>query len=121
MAGRLEVVVADKLDSKVTMWPKFSASIQDFEAINKAARWNYQRDRIYIRTDTGLKTAKRWWVDMAAAKNGSILQVHHPVHGWLAFVFPPEHAATLGVALVRHSALCEYFAGTHPPSTGTVN
>ena len=42
-----------------------------------------------------------WWVDMAAAKNGSILQVHHPEHGWLAFVFPPEHAAMLGAALVE--------------------
>jgi predicted RecB family nuclease len=59
MAGSFEVVVADKLDSKGTMWPKFSASIQDFEAINKAARWNYQRDRIYIRTDAGLKKVKR--------------------------------------------------------------
>ena len=53
------MVVADKLDSKVTMWPKFSTSIQGFEAINKAARWNYQRDRIYIRTDAELKKAKR--------------------------------------------------------------
>ena len=35
---------------------------------------------------------------MAAAKNGSILQVHHPEHGWLSFVFPPEHAAMLGAA-----------------------
>ena len=59
MAGRLEVVVADKLDSKVTMWPKFSTSIQDFDGINKAARWNYQRDRIYIRTDAELERAKR--------------------------------------------------------------
>jgi predicted RecB family nuclease len=57
--GRLEVVVADKLDSKVTMWPKFTTSIQSFEAINEAARWNYQRDRIYIRTDTELKKAER--------------------------------------------------------------
>jgi hypothetical protein len=62
-----------------------------------------------------------WWVDMAAAKNGSILQVHHPEHGWLAFVFPPDHAALLGVALVRHSALCDYFAGTLPPPAVTVN
>ena len=58
-AGRLEVVVADKLDSKVTIWPKFSTSIQGFEAINEAARWNYQRDRIYIRTEVELKKAKR--------------------------------------------------------------
>ena len=49
-------------------------------------------------------------------KNGSILQVHHPEHGWLAFVFPVEHAALLGQALVKQSALCEYFAGTLPPS-----
>ena len=59
MADRLEVVVADRLDSKVTMWPKFNTSIQDFDAINKAARWNYQRDRIYIRTDAELERAKR--------------------------------------------------------------
>lgn len=58
-AGRLEVVVADNLDSRVTMWPKFSTSIHGFEAINKAARWDYQRDRIYLRTDAELKQAKR--------------------------------------------------------------
>ena len=65
--------------------------------------------------------APPWWADLTAARNGSILQVHHPEHGWLAFVFPPEHAGVLGTALVKHSALCEYFAGTQPPSTGTVN
>ena len=53
----MEVVDADKADSKTTMWGKFSSSINGFEAINKAARWNYQRDRIYIRTDVELKKA----------------------------------------------------------------
>lgn len=62
-----------------------------------------------------------WWVEITNAKNGSILQVHHPELGWLAFVFPPDHAALLGATLVKHSGLCEYFAGTLPPSTGTVN
>src|SRR5258708_28339285 len=52
-------MVADKLDSRVTMWPTFQTSIQCFETINKAARWNYQRDRIYIRTDAELRKAKR--------------------------------------------------------------
>jgi alkylation response protein AidB-like acyl-CoA dehydrogenase len=47
--------------------------------------------------------------------------VHHPEHGWLAFVFPPEHGTLLGVTLVKHSALCEYFAGALPPSTVVVN
>jgi predicted RecB family nuclease len=58
-ASRLEVVAADKLDSQVTMWPKFSTPIQEFEAINKAARWDYQRDRIFIRTDEELKKVKQ--------------------------------------------------------------
>jgi hypothetical protein len=55
----LGVVVADNLDSKVTMWPKFNSSIEGFEAINKAARWDYQRDRIYVRTDGEVRRAKR--------------------------------------------------------------
>lgn len=55
----LDVVVADTLDSKVTMWPKFNSSIEGFEAINKAARWDYQRDRIYVRTDGTLRRAKQ--------------------------------------------------------------
>jgi len=62
-----------------------------------------------------------WWVEITNAKNGSILQVHHPEHGWLAFVFPTEHAATLGAALLRHSGVCDYSSGTLPPSTATVN
>lgn len=69
-AGSLEVVVADKQDFTMTMWPKFRASIQDFEAINKAARWNYQRDHIYIRTDGELKKAKR-------KKNGLVKRAVH--------------------------------------------
>jgi len=62
-----------------------------------------------------------WWVDTTAAKSGSIVQVHHPEYGWLSFVFPPEYANELGVALVRQAALCDYFAGTLPPPTGSVN
>ena len=55
----LEVVVADNLDSKVSLWPKFRSSIDGIETINKAARWDYQRDTIYIRSDARLKRAKR--------------------------------------------------------------
>ncbi len=58
-AERLEIVVADRLDSKVSLWPRFRSSIDGFETINKAARWDYQRDSIYIRTDAKLKRAKR--------------------------------------------------------------
>ena len=55
----LEVVVADYLDSKVSLWPRFRSSIDGFETINMAARWDYQRDTIYIRSDSKLKRAKR--------------------------------------------------------------
>jgi len=55
----LEVVVADNLNSKVSLWPRFRSSIDGFESINKAARWDYQRDSVYIRTDAKLKRAKR--------------------------------------------------------------
>jgi len=55
----LETVVADNLDSKVSLWPRFRSSIDGFETINKAARWDYQRDTVYIRSDSKLKRAKR--------------------------------------------------------------
>ena len=48
-------------------------------------------------------------------KNGSVVQLLHPDHGWLTFLFPPECASRLGTQLVKHSALCDYFAGTLPP------
>ena len=58
-------------------------------------------DNIYDTRPTGTIKAilsPPWWVDIAAAGNGSIVQVHHPEHGWLAFIFPPEYANKLGVA-----------------------
>jgi hypothetical protein len=43
----------------------------------------------------------QWWVENAATKNRSIVQLHHPHHGWLSFLFPPECAMRLGSALVN--------------------
>ena len=33
-----------------TLFGKFASPISEFEHINKAARWNYQRDRVYVRS-----------------------------------------------------------------------
>ncbi len=55
----LGVVVANNADRKVTIWPRFSSSIEGFETINSAARWDYQRDRIHFRTEAKLKRVKR--------------------------------------------------------------
>lgn len=55
----IEVVAANNLDCKVTMWPRFSSSIDGLETINRAARWDYQRDHIYIRTGAEPKRVQR--------------------------------------------------------------
>ena len=56
---RFEIVAANNVDCKHTIWPRFSSSIEGFETINKAARWDYQRDRVYIRTEEELKRSRR--------------------------------------------------------------
>src|SRR6266705_1440804 len=46
-----EVALAGNSTSRDGLWRRFSSPIADFEVINKAARWDYQRDRVYVRTD----------------------------------------------------------------------
>ncbi len=52
-----EVAATEDLALSDSMWPTFKSSIPAFEAINKAGRWSYQRDRIYIRTDKAIRRA----------------------------------------------------------------
>jgi predicted RecB family nuclease len=40
---------------KETMWPRFVSPIPEFEQLNKAARWDYQHDRIYTRMTPALR------------------------------------------------------------------
>ena len=56
---RIEVVVANDVDRKETIWPRFGSSIEGFDIVNKAARWDYQRHHIYIRTKAKLKRDKQ--------------------------------------------------------------
>ena len=48
-------VFADSSAAWDTLWGKFTTPIEDFEVINKAARWDFQRDKVYIRTDKLLR------------------------------------------------------------------
>jgi predicted RecB family nuclease len=50
-----KIVSVESLGSRQTMWPKFSSPIAAFEQINKAARWDYQRDRVYVRTSKRIR------------------------------------------------------------------
>lgn len=43
------VVHAEAIPLK-TMWGKFSTPFSEFAEVNKAARWDYQRDRLYVRS-----------------------------------------------------------------------
>ena len=45
-----EVVSVDSIKTLETMWPKFKSPISAFEEINKAAQWDYQRDKVYVRS-----------------------------------------------------------------------
>lgn len=62
-----------------------------------------------------------FYTEVVQGKNSSLLQLHHPDHGWLTFLLPPDMASMIGTALVKQSALCDYFAGTLPPSTVAIN
>ncbi len=73
------------------------------------------------RTDVEAVFRTGWWTEIVSGKNVSLVQLLHPDHGWLTFVFPAECAGRLGTQVVKHTGLCEYFAGTVPPSTVAVN
>lgn len=48
-------IVAVESQARQTMWPRFSSPIAAFEQINKAARWDYQRERVYVRTSPRIR------------------------------------------------------------------
>jgi predicted RecB family nuclease len=50
-----DVVAVESLKTLQTMWPKFSSPYSEFEQINRAARWVYQRDRVYVRTSEHIR------------------------------------------------------------------
>ncbi len=57
---RPEAVLAESPRTRDTLWRRFTTPIKDFEIINKAARWDFQRDKVYIRTDKRLRRIKGW-------------------------------------------------------------
>jgi predicted RecB family nuclease len=77
----IDVVRTDDLKPPlVTKWRKFSSPLSELEFVNKAAHWDYQRDRICVRTGKRLKsrhtTAKRdnnrvWRVDKVVRENAT--------------------------------------------------
>ncbi len=52
------VVRVDALSPLINNWRKFSSPLEELEFITKAAHWDYQRDRIYVRSSARLKRAR---------------------------------------------------------------
>ena len=50
-----DVVSVESLKSLETMWPKFKSPFSELEQVNKAARWDYQRDRVYVRSSQRIR------------------------------------------------------------------
>ena len=52
---RKDQVSVESLKALETMWPKFKSPIHEFEEINKAARWDYQREQVYARSSKRIR------------------------------------------------------------------
>ena len=72
-----KIVLVESLGARQTMWPKFSSPIKAFEQINKAARWDYQRDRVYVRTS---KRIRRIAARRGAARKASYRKLKVVAH-----------------------------------------
>ncbi len=53
--GEGDIVNVESLKNQKTKWGVFSSAIPGFEEINRSAHWDYQRDRVYVRSDKILK------------------------------------------------------------------
>jgi hypothetical protein len=52
-----EVVHADAVSGRTSSWKPFKSPISDLEKINLAARWDYQRDRVFVRSGSAKRRA----------------------------------------------------------------
>jgi hypothetical protein len=54
------IVHEDSLGKNIpTKWPTFKSPLAELEHINRAARWNYQRDRVFVRSGVSKKKSTK--------------------------------------------------------------
>lgn len=59
-AAEADVVLADSIEIKqASKWRAFSSPLPDLEHINATAHWNYQRDRVYVRSGVAKRKPPR--------------------------------------------------------------
>jgi predicted RecB family nuclease len=57
--SRVDVVQTESIRPATSRWRPFTSPISDLERISHAARWDYQSDRVFVRSATRRKWAKR--------------------------------------------------------------
>jgi len=76
-----DAVSVESLKSLETMWPKFKSPFSELEQVNKAARWDYQRDRVYVRSSQRIRriVARERTMKPRLARVTRIIQTPQPV------------------------------------------
>ena len=77
MSGsNIEIVHAETLGKNLSSkWQVFKSPLTDLEHINQAAHWNYQRDRVFVRSGLDKKTPTRHPRTRKLVKKAEILVV----------------------------------------------
>jgi predicted RecB family nuclease len=73
------IIHAESLGRNLTSkWRRFKSPLADLELINSAAHWNYQRDRVFIRSGTAKRKTTKRTVSRRPVKKAEILVVLKP-------------------------------------------
>jgi predicted RecB family nuclease len=68
-ATEADIVLADSIEIKrASKWRAFSSPLPDLEHINTAAHWNYQRDRVYVRSGSAKRKPTRQYLPHKTAQ-----------------------------------------------------
>ena len=103
------VRVDDLKPAFASKWRVFSSSIKDLEFVNKAAHWDYQRDRIYVRSSRRLAQARR----KARKRSKSLRRVDKTVQCGGSDRCPDCHRKGTKKGPVRSVTLQEIVFGRH--------
>lgn len=77
--GQDQAVFADTLFRPQALFGRFASPIVELEQINKAARWHYQRDRVYVRSSEQIRKAQgRQKLERKLPRPNKVVTVENP-------------------------------------------
>lgn len=80
-AASIEIIRAESLrENMASKWRPFESPLLDLELINNTAHWDYQRDRVFVRSGIAKRKAtKRPWSRKPAKKAESVVVLNPPI------------------------------------------